>query len=160
MQAADAGLRDLLTMRFPTSSSAGELQKRALDDLEQLIRRAQNQGDLRSDFVSSDLPMLLFANAGVVSATRDNAPDTWQRFTAYMIDAFRAEYLQAPARTLTEGRPRYRLAAQRELLGGAHRARLPRPGLIMQPTGLAGTAQGGSIPAASAIADPIRKASV
>jgi AcrR family transcriptional regulator len=96
MQAADAGLRDLLTMRFPTSSSAGELQKRALDDLEQLIRRAQNQGDLRSDFVSSDLPMLLVANAGVVTATRDNAPDTWRRFTAYMLDAFRVDHSRRP----------------------------------------------------------------
>jgi hypothetical protein len=36
--------------------------------------------------------MLLFANAGVVTATRDNAPDMWRRFTAYMIDALRAEH--------------------------------------------------------------------
>ncbi len=91
MQAADAGLKDLLTMRFPTSSSAEDLRRRASHDLEQLIGRAQNQGALRSDFVSADVPMLLFANAGVVTATRDNAPDTWRRFTAYMIDAFRAE---------------------------------------------------------------------
>jgi len=96
MQAADAGLKDLLTMRFPTSSSAEELRKRALEDLEQLIKQAQNQGALRSDFVSSDVPMLLFANAGVVTATRDNAPDTWRRFTAYMIDAFRAEHSRRP----------------------------------------------------------------
>jgi AcrR family transcriptional regulator len=96
MQAADAGLKDLLTMRFPTASSAEELRRRALDDLEQLIGRAKNQGALRSDFVSADVPMLLFANAGVVTATRDDAPDTWRRFTAYMIDAFRSERSRRP----------------------------------------------------------------
>jgi len=92
MQATDAGLKDLFTMRFPASSAAEELRNRALQHLVQLIQRAQRQGALRSDFVAADVPMLLFANAGVVSATRDYAPDTWQRFTAYMIGAFRAEH--------------------------------------------------------------------
>ncbi|MGD0984928.1 MAG: helix-turn-helix domain-containing protein [Acidimicrobiales bacterium] len=92
MQAADAGLKDILSMRFPASSSAEALRSRAMKDLEQLIGRAQRQGALRSDFVAADVPMLLFANAGVVTATRDNAPDMWRRFTAYMIDALRAEH--------------------------------------------------------------------
>ncbi len=96
MQAADAGLKDLITMRFPTSSPAEELRNRALQNLEQLIARAQGQGTLRSDFASSDVPMLLFANAGVVTATRDSAPDTWRRFTSYMIDAFGAKRAGCP----------------------------------------------------------------
>ena len=96
MQAADAGLKDLITMRFPTSSPAEELRSRALKNLEQLIARAQRQGTLRSDFAATDVPMLLFANAGVVTATRDSAPDTWRRFTAYMIDAFRSEHAGCP----------------------------------------------------------------
>ncbi len=96
MQATDAGLKDLITMRFPASSPAEELRDRALQDLEQLIGRAQRQGKLRPDFVATDVPMLLFANAGVVTATRDSAPDTWKRFTAYMIDAFRAEHSECP----------------------------------------------------------------
>ena len=96
MQAADAGLKDLITMRFPPHSSAETLRARALQSLEVLIQRAQRQGTLRSDFVSTDVTMLLFANAGVVTATRDNAPDTWQRFTSYMIDAFRADPVRSP----------------------------------------------------------------
>ena len=96
MQAADAGLKDLITMRFPAPSPAEELRNRALQNLEQLIGRAQQQGTLRADFVFTDVPMLLFANAGVVTATRDSAPDTWRRFTAYMIDAFRAEHARLP----------------------------------------------------------------
>jgi AcrR family transcriptional regulator len=91
MQAADAGLKDLVTMKFPAHSKVEELRNQALRNLETLIWRAQRQGTLRADFASSDVPMLLFANAGIVTATRDNAPETWHRFTAYMIDAFRAD---------------------------------------------------------------------
>jgi AcrR family transcriptional regulator len=94
MQATDAGLKDMITMRFPASSSAEELRNRALQSLEKLIQRAQRQGSLRSDFISSDVPMLLFANAGVVTATRDSSPDSWRRFSSYMIDAFRADHSQ------------------------------------------------------------------
>ena len=94
MQATDAGLKDMITMRFPASSSAEELRNRALQSLEKLIQRAQRQGSLRSDFVSSDVPMLLFANAGVVTATRESSPDAWRRFSSYMIDAFRADHSQ------------------------------------------------------------------
>ena len=96
MQAADAGLKDLIAMRVPASSAVDELRNRALQSLEHLIQRAQRQGTLRSDFVSADVPMLLFANAGIVTATRDEAPDTWRRFTAYMIDAFRADSSSSP----------------------------------------------------------------
>ncbi|MBF6205233.1 hypothetical protein [Nocardia sputi] len=32
--------------------------------------------------------MLLMANAGVIAATGDAAPDTWQRLVAYMLRAF------------------------------------------------------------------------
>ncbi len=33
---------------------------------------------------------MLLANAGVLEATREHAPDAWRRFAALMIDAFRA----------------------------------------------------------------------
>jgi hypothetical protein len=36
--------------------------------------------------------MLLLANAGVVAATHEVAPETWRRFAAYMLGAFRAEH--------------------------------------------------------------------
>ena len=35
--------------------------------------------------------MVLMANAGVVTATGDAAPETWRRFVAYMLQAFAAE---------------------------------------------------------------------
>ena len=74
MQAADASLQDLMTMRFPACSPAEELRKRALTNLEQLIQRSQRQGALRADFVAGDVAMLLHANAGVVAATGITRP--------------------------------------------------------------------------------------
>lgn len=91
MQADDAGLKDFVTMKFPTPSVVEDLRTRAHKSLEQLIQRAQRQGTLRADFAAADVPMLLCANAGIVSATREDAPDAWRRFTAYMIDACRAD---------------------------------------------------------------------
>jgi AcrR family transcriptional regulator len=96
MQASDAGLKDLITMRFPASSAAEDLRHRAVRSLDLLVQRAQRQGTLRADCVATDFPMLLFANAGVVTATRETAPDTWRRFTSYMIDALRADHVGSP----------------------------------------------------------------
>jgi len=45
---------------------------------------------LRADFVVEDLVVLMTANAGVVNATKRYAPKMWERFVAYMLDAFRA----------------------------------------------------------------------
>lgn len=92
MQASDAGLKDLFTMRLPAGSAVEEMRDRALLKQEQLIERAKQQGSLRPDFMPADVPMLLFASAGIVTATRDSAPDTWRRFTDYMIGAFRADH--------------------------------------------------------------------
>ena len=41
-----------------------------------------------ADFVPEDLIVLLMANAGVINATGDSAPTTWERFVAYMLQVF------------------------------------------------------------------------
>jgi hypothetical protein len=52
------------------------------------IARARQTGHLREDFTDRDLPILLMANAGVVSAAGDAAPDAWQRLVAHMIRSY------------------------------------------------------------------------
>jgi AcrR family transcriptional regulator len=90
-QAADAGLRDLITLRFPSSSAVEELKAEAKAELAELVTRAQRNGSLRPDFVPADIGVLLLANAGLAAATHEAAPDAWRRLTAYLLDAFRAE---------------------------------------------------------------------
>jgi AcrR family transcriptional regulator len=91
MQAADRGARDVLTMTFPNAKGLEEQRDRAYRDFHELVRRAQEAGQLRADFVAEDFVLLLMANAGVVRGTRDAAPLAWKRFVALVLDACRAE---------------------------------------------------------------------
>jgi AcrR family transcriptional regulator len=88
MQAGDAGFADVLALT-PDGAFAQE-QTRAYRAFVRLIRRAQDAGALRADFVSQDLVMVLMANAGVLRATQAAAPDTWKRLVAYLLESFRA----------------------------------------------------------------------
>jgi AcrR family transcriptional regulator len=91
-QAADRGVTDLLTLTLPNSQTAEELRARGLRAFAALVRRAQDQGTLRADFVPEDLALLMIANAGVVIATEYAAPHAWRRLAALMIESFRADH--------------------------------------------------------------------
>jgi AcrR family transcriptional regulator len=94
MQAEDRGFGNVLTMSFPTAKQFEAERDRAYHGFLELVARAQAAGQLRSDFVAEDLPMLLMANAGVIAGTADAAPGTWRRFAAYIIQAFSARNTQ------------------------------------------------------------------
>ena len=90
MQAADRGFATVLSMTFP---AAAELEARRSDAYRgflELITRAKATGHLRVDFASEDLVVLLMANAGVIAATADAAPDSWRRLVGQMLRAFAA----------------------------------------------------------------------
>ncbi|WP_432187494.1 TetR/AcrR family transcriptional regulator [Streptomyces sp. Tue6028] len=90
MQAADRGFADVLTMSLPGAEALEACRAEAYQRFLELIARAKDSGDLREDFTSRDLVLLLMANAGVLSATGDDAPDAWRRLVAWMIQSFRA----------------------------------------------------------------------
>ena len=90
MQAADRGLKDVLTRTFPDAKALEAHRKRGYDLSVRLIDRAKAEGALRSDFVTEDLVLMLMANAGVVQAAGDAAPDTWKRFIALVLDGCRS----------------------------------------------------------------------
>ncbi|MDX3233542.1 TetR/AcrR family transcriptional regulator [Streptomyces sp. ME19-01-6] len=90
MQAADRGFADVLTMSFPTAKALEARRAEAYDQLLELITRAKNTGHLREDFTHQDVVILLIANAGVVTATGDAAPDTWRRLVGHMIRSYAA----------------------------------------------------------------------
>src|SRR5215218_1091210 len=68
MQADDRGFADVLTMTFPTAKAFEEERNRSADKLAELLDRAKAAGRLRQDFVHQDVPLILMANAGVVTA--------------------------------------------------------------------------------------------
>jgi AcrR family transcriptional regulator len=91
MQAADNGLKDVLTHTFPSAKVLEAHRARGYELSLRLIERAQAEGSLRSDVVPEDLILLLMANAGVVQGAGRAAPDAWRRFVGLMLDGFRSE---------------------------------------------------------------------
>ncbi|MFI6624662.1 TetR/AcrR family transcriptional regulator [Streptomyces sp. NPDC050528] len=97
MQAADRGFADVLTMTFPAAKALEARRNEAYNGFLELIARAKNGGHLRDDFVSEDLVILLMANAGVIAATGDAAPDTWRRLVGHMLRSYAAPGAPIPA---------------------------------------------------------------
>ncbi|WP_416975504.1 TetR/AcrR family transcriptional regulator [Streptomyces sp. 4F14] len=93
MQASDSGFADVLTMAFPTAKVLEQRRNDAYTAMVELIGRAKAAGRLREDFDPSDLVLLHMANAGVINATGDAAPDAWRRVVALLIQS-----LETPAR--------------------------------------------------------------
>jgi AcrR family transcriptional regulator len=90
MQAADRGLKDVLTRTFPNADRLEAHRMRGYELAVRLIERAQAEGSLRADFVSEDLVLILMANAGVVQAAGEAAPDAWRRMVGLMLDGCRS----------------------------------------------------------------------
>jgi hypothetical protein len=90
MQAADRGFADVLTMTFPAAKALEARRAEAYSGFLELIARARSSGHLRDDFVPEDLVILLMANAGVIAATGDAAPDAWRRLLGHMLRSYAA----------------------------------------------------------------------
>jgi len=69
MQAGDRGFTEVLTQAFPGAGEFEELREQSYRRTVELFDRAKDAGVLRLDFSPHDFPMLLMANAGVVTAT-------------------------------------------------------------------------------------------
>jgi AcrR family transcriptional regulator len=90
MQAGDRGFRDILTQAFPDAPELRAQRDRVYRGLVELIEKAKATGRLRADFVPEDVPLVLMANAGVVAATADHAPESSDRLVGYLLQAFAA----------------------------------------------------------------------
>jgi len=122
LQASDRGLSDLLSMTLAADESIEQLRAAANAQLVSLIDRAKAAGKLRADFIGEDLLLLLIASAAVGQVTRADAPGTWRRFVALVLDAFeRRDAAPLPPGPSTEQmmRAMRRLAAEKGC-GKAH----------------------------------------
>ena len=88
MQAGDRGFTEVLTKAFPGAGEVEELRGQAYLRIVELFDRAKDAGKLRRDFSPHDFPMVLMANAGVVTATGGLAPTTSPRLIAYLLQSF------------------------------------------------------------------------
>ena len=120
MQAADRGLKEVLTRTFPNANALEAHRRRGYDLSVRLIERAQAEGSLRPDFVPEDFVLLLMANAGVVQGSGESAPDAWRRFLGVMLDGCRTE---GAAPLSSPPTPRQMMRAMRRLVRPASTAR-------------------------------------
>ncbi|KPI07529.1 regulatory protein TetR [Actinobacteria bacterium OK074] len=97
MQAADRGFADVLTMTFPAAKALEARRAESHNGFLELIARAKNSGHLRDDFTHQDLVILLMANAGVIAAAGDDAPDAWRRLVGHMLRSYATPGAPVPA---------------------------------------------------------------
>jgi AcrR family transcriptional regulator len=89
-QAADRGLSEIVGAHLRTEHLVARGRARLRPLVERLIVRAQEAGKLRSDVVYEDISVLLWTTGRVVDATREVAPEFWQRYLALLVDGLRA----------------------------------------------------------------------
>ena len=91
MQAHDRGFSAALVSALPGTSDFGALRDHAESTFAELARRAKESGDLRADFSTSDLMLILLANSGVRAGAGDQAPAASRRLTGYLLQSFRTD---------------------------------------------------------------------
>lgn len=89
-QAEDRGFSDILLTSIPKLEQVECQRDRIYDAVSALIDRAHASGQIRPDVTAEDVALLLIANAGLVAATQDVAPDAWRRMAALYIASLRA----------------------------------------------------------------------
>jgi AcrR family transcriptional regulator len=90
LEAADRGINDMMSMRLPGAVIAENVKAEMFDLVVQLMRRAQESGQLRADITPEDLALLTWSTGRIVEVTGDIAPNAWRRHLGLWIDAFRA----------------------------------------------------------------------
>lgn len=96
MQAEDRGFTDVLTTTFPSSQAIEKRRDEARRAAARVVRRAQDRGSLRADFVVEDIPFILIANGAYLEATRAVAPQAWKRYVALLLDALHTNGARTP----------------------------------------------------------------
>ena len=90
LHARSRGFADAFMTAFPEADDFVEERQRTLRAVEDLARRAQRSGHLRSGFVVDDLMLMLMAHQGIQNAPPETRLAASRRFAAYFIEAFRA----------------------------------------------------------------------
>jgi AcrR family transcriptional regulator len=89
-QLSDRNVCGSLTLELPASAEIARIRAAIQENQLKLVRRAQRSGELRGDAVPQDLVLILEAISGVITSTRDVAPDAWKRVFTLMTDSLRA----------------------------------------------------------------------
>jgi AcrR family transcriptional regulator len=89
LHAQNRGVKDIVALRGHGSRRAEAMRARLRPLLSQIVERAHEQGSLRPDFTSDDLPLVFWTANRVIELSQDVAPDYWRRYLALLLDGLR-----------------------------------------------------------------------
>jgi len=89
VQAADRGLKDVVLGTARGAGRAARARERIGPIVDDLMARARDAGDVRSDLSASDLAVIQLMLGAVIDFTHDVAPDAWRRVLAIVLDGLR-----------------------------------------------------------------------
>jgi len=91
-QAVDKGLRDVMMSRHVVLKDPDDdfVRNQIQPALYELIRRAHEDGDLRTDVAATDIGVLEVAALGIVEFSASAAPEVWRRYLSIILDGLRA----------------------------------------------------------------------
>ena len=86
MQSEDFGLRDVMLHSTYGRDRVAQAKERIAPIVTRLVERAQQDGHLRDDFVTGDIPIIELMLASVATYTGHVAPELWQRYLGIVLD--------------------------------------------------------------------------
>ncbi|MGH3278837.1 MAG: TetR/AcrR family transcriptional regulator [Trebonia sp.] len=105
--AGDLGLRQLMMFGTYDRDQVCYARDRMNPVITRLVRRAQASGDLRGDFMATDVKMITFMLSSVAEYAASVTPEVWRRYLAMLVDGLRpsrdgASALPVPAPTTAD----------------------------------------------------------
>jgi AcrR family transcriptional regulator len=86
LQAPDRGLREALFTAGPGRQRVDRARSKIAPEVTKLVARAKEAGRLRSDLAVYDVALVQIMIGAIADATRDIAPDAWERFLGIILD--------------------------------------------------------------------------
>jgi AcrR family transcriptional regulator len=96
LQANDRGVKDLITASTDGLDRVAKIRSRMMPIGLELIRRAQETGQVRNDIAAADLPIIQLMLSTLIDASRDVSPDLWQRYLGLITRGLSAHPDQEP----------------------------------------------------------------
>ena len=96
LQAADRGLKDVLFSSGRGRERSNHARRQIAPVVTKLVKRAVEAGAVRSDFSTSDVPLINFMLNTIVDFGREVSPDLYKRYLAIVLDGLRPRDDLAP----------------------------------------------------------------
>jgi AcrR family transcriptional regulator len=96
LQANDRGVKDLITASTDGLDRVAQIRSRLMPIGLELVRRAQESGQIRSDIAAADLPVVQLMLSTLIDASRDLSPELWRRYLGIITRGLSAHPDQEP----------------------------------------------------------------